>query len=136
MAAPLAPLTAAEQARFTAGRAVYESLCTACHQPDGRGQDRVAPSLLGSRLALAPAAVPVRVLVNGKEGATGLMPPLGATLSDDQIAAVLTYIRREWGQRGSPVDVGDVTAARKLTVGRTRPWTDNELLPMVGGTAQ
>jgi mono/diheme cytochrome c family protein len=136
MAAPLAPLTAAEQARFTAGRAVYESLCTACHQPDGRGQDRVAPSLLGSRLALAPAAVPVRVLVNGKEGATGLMPPLGAALSDDQIASVLTYIRREWGQRGSPVDVGDVTAARTLTVGRTRPWTDNELLPMVGGTAQ
>jgi mono/diheme cytochrome c family protein len=133
VAAPVTPLTAAEQARFNAGRAVYESLCQACHQPDGRGQDRVAPSLLGSRLALAPPAVPVRVLVNGKEGATGLMPPLGAALSDDQIAAVLTYIRREWGQRGSPVEVGDVAAARKLTVGRTRPWTDSELLPMVDG---
>ncbi len=131
-AAPLAPLTAAERARFDAGRAVYESLCQACHQPDGRGQDRVAPSLIGSRLALAAPAVPVRVLVNGKEGPTGLMPPLGAALSDEQIAAVLTYIRREWGQRGSPVEMAEVTAARKGTAGRTRPWTDDELLPLVG----
>jgi mono/diheme cytochrome c family protein len=136
VAAPVAPLTSAEQARFNAGRTVYESLCQACHQPDGRGQDRVAPSLLGSRLALAPPAVPVRVLVNGKEGATGLMPPLGATLSDEQIAAVLTYIRREWGQTGSPVDVAAVTDARKLTVGRARPWTESELLPMIGGAGR
>jgi hypothetical protein len=76
------------------------------------------------------------VLVNGKEGATGLMPPLGATLSDEQIAAVLTYIRREWGQTGSPVDVAAVTDARRLTVGRARPWTDSELLPMVGGSGR
>ena len=38
--------------------------------------------------------------LNGKEGPIGLMPPIGVVLSDEQIAAVLTYIRREWGQRG------------------------------------
>ena len=32
------------------------------------------------------------------------MPPLGSALTDEQIAAVLTYIRREWGQTASPVD--------------------------------
>ena len=35
------------------------------------------------------------------------MPPVGQVFSDDQIAAVLTYIRREWGQTGTPVDAGD-----------------------------
>jgi mono/diheme cytochrome c family protein len=65
--------------------------------------------------------------MNGKEGAEGLMPPLGAGLSDQQIAAVLTYIRREWGQTGSPVDPATVAQVRPLTAGRTRPWTDDEL---------
>ena len=81
-----------------------------CHQPDGRGQDRIAPSLRGSTLALAPAEVTSRILLNGKEGLVGFMPPIGMTLNDDQIAGVLTYIRREWGQPGTPVDAATVKA--------------------------
>ncbi len=131
--APVAPLTEVEQRRFDAGREVYRNICQACHQPDGRGQDRVAPSLLGSTLALAPPAVTSRILLNGKEGAIGLMPPIGQALSDDQIAAVLTYVRREWGQTGSPVDPGTVKAARAQTAGRTRPWTNEELLGLIRG---
>jgi mono/diheme cytochrome c family protein len=55
------------------------------------------------------------------------MPPLGAGLTDQQIAAVLTYIRREWGQTGSPVDSALVAQIRPLTAARTRPWNDDEL---------
>ena len=77
---------------------VYRNACQSCHQPDGRGQDRVAASLVGSTFALAVPEVPIRILLGGKEGDIGLMPPLGSMLSDDQIAAVLTYVRREWGQ--------------------------------------
>jgi mono/diheme cytochrome c family protein len=117
-----------EQQRFDAGQEVYRNLCTACHQPDGRGQDRIAPSLVGSALALAPAAIPVRILLHGKEGPVGLMPPAGSTLTDEQIAAVLTYIRREWGQAGTPVIAATVTETRALTRGRLRPWTNDELL--------
>ena len=73
----------------------------------GVSKDRA--SLLGSRLALAPAAVPIRILINGKEGKVGLMPPLGSALTDEQIAAALTYIRREWGQTASAVDLRTVT---------------------------
>jgi mono/diheme cytochrome c family protein/glucose/arabinose dehydrogenase len=126
------PLTPAEQQRFTAGREIYRNLCIGCHQVDGRGLDNVAASLLGSDLALAPAPVTARILINGKEGRTGLMPPLGAALNDDQIAAVLTYVRREWGQIGSPVDAAAVRTARAASAGRTRPWTNDELLAMVG----
>ena len=51
----ITPLTAAEQQRFNAGRDVYRNLCLGCHQADGRGQENVAASLLGSELALGPA---------------------------------------------------------------------------------
>jgi mono/diheme cytochrome c family protein len=135
-AVPVTPLTAAEQQRFEAGREVYRNICQACHQPDGRGLALVAPPLVGSALALAPAAVTSRILLNGKEGRVGLMPPIGSTLTDDQIASVLTYVRREWGQAGDPVDPASVTAVRAQTAGRTKPWTDEELqamLPRAGG---
>ncbi len=132
VAAAAAPLSAAEQARYDAGRDVYRSLCIACHQADGRGQDKVAPPLVGSELALADPGVPIRILLNGKEGTIGLMPPLGSALTDDQIAAVLTYVRREWGQTGSPVEPAVVTQTRPQTSGRTRPWTNDELT-RIGG---
>ena len=132
-AAPVTPLTPAELVRFNAGREVYQNLCVACHQADGRGREKIATSLIGSAFALAEPGVPVRVLMNGKEGAVGLMPPLGAALSDEQIAAVLTYVRREWDNAGSPVAASDVAPIRALTAGRTRPWTDAELAALAGG---
>ena len=128
----LPPLNADEQRRFDSGREIYKSLCQACHQADGRGQDKLAPTLIGASFALGPAGIPARILLNGKEGTFGLMPPIGATLNDDQIASVLTYVRREWGQGAAPVDAGTVTAVRALSLGRTRPWTDDELRKLAG----
>jgi mono/diheme cytochrome c family protein len=129
----VAPLSPSEQARFAAGREIYQNLCAACHQPNGRGQERVAPPLVGSELALSAPGVPIRILLNGKEGPIGLMPPLGYTLTDDQIADVLTYIRREWGQAESTVDPADVARTRSSTSGRTKPWTNDELVKVAGG---
>jgi mono/diheme cytochrome c family protein len=131
--AAAAPLTPAEQARFNAGREVYQNLCVACHQPDGRGREKLAPTLIGSELALGDPSIPVRILINGKEGPVGLMPPLGAVLNDEQIASVLTYVRREWGQTGSAVDPQTVRQIRPLTADRTRPWTNDELA-RIGGS--
>ncbi len=130
VAAPIPALTDEEQRRYVAGREVYRNICQACHQPDGRGHDRLAPSLVDSPLALAPADITTRILLNGKEGRTGLMPPLGSTLSDEQVASVLTYVRREWGQAGTAVDPATVKSVRALTSGRTRPWTNDELMSM------
>jgi mono/diheme cytochrome c family protein len=128
--APVAPLTAEEQQRFAAGQKVYEGICQACHQEDGRGKEEVAPPLVGSALATAAATVPVRILLNGKEGSVGLMPPIGQTFTDDQIADVLTYIRRQWGNVGTPVDVQTVKDTRAAVAGRTRPWTNDELMAL------
>jgi mono/diheme cytochrome c family protein len=134
MAAPVAPLAPAEQTRFEAGRTVYQNLCQACHQPNGRGLEKLAPPLIGSEFALASSAtIPIRIVLNGKEGSVALMPPLGGILSDEQIAAVLTYIRREWGHAASPIDPAAVTQTRKETASRARPWTNDELTRMMRG---
>jgi mono/diheme cytochrome c family protein/glucose/arabinose dehydrogenase len=128
----VAPLTADEQQRFEKGRDIYRNICQGCHQPDGRGQDRLAPPLVGSTLALARADIPARILLSGKEGPTGLMPPIGSTIEDEQIASVLTYVRREWGQTGDPVSAAAVAEVRRATADRNRPWKHDELMAMVG----
>ena len=67
-------------------------------QEDGRGKEKLGGNLVDSAYVTAPDATAIiRILLGGKEGPIGLMPPLGATLTDDQIASALTYIRRAWG---------------------------------------
>jgi mono/diheme cytochrome c family protein/glucose/arabinose dehydrogenase len=128
------PLTPAQQKRYDAGSELYKSICVGCHQPDGRGKEKLAPSLVDSNYVKAPdATAPIRILLSGKEGTFGLMPPLGGALNDEQIASVLTYIRREWGHTASPVDSDDVVEIRGLTKTRTKPWTDTELQQGRGG---
>ena len=134
--APAAPLTPDEQQRFDTGREVYRNVCQACHQPDGRGMEKLAPSLLESPFVLGPPDVPVRILLHGKEGTTGLMPPVGQAFTDDQIAAVLTYIRREWGQSGAPIDAATVRDIRARAADRARPWTEKELTGFLGGAGR
>ncbi len=131
----VAALTPEEQRRYNAGAEIYKSLCTGCHQPDGRGKEKMAPALVESRYTVGDPGAPVRVLLAGKEGPVGLMPPLGGALNDEQIASVLTYVRREWGNTGSAVAPADVTEIRGLTKTRTKPWTDAELAPR-GGRGQ
>ncbi|MEN3339094.1 MAG: hypothetical protein V7647_2770, partial [Acidobacteriota bacterium] len=126
--AALVPLTAEQQRRYDAGSDIYKSVCVGCHQPDGKGKEKIAASLLDSRYVTGPdPGAAIRVLLAGKEGTIGLMPPLGSALNDEQIASVLTYIRREWGHTASPVSPDDVQEIRGLTQTRTRPWTDPEL---------
>lgn len=127
-AAPAAAaLTPAEEKLRAEGQAVYASLCAACHQEDGRGREKLAPPLAGSSLTLAPPEIPIRILLQGKEGEVGLMPPLGSSLSDAQVAAVLTFVRRQWGNGAPAVGPDTVAQVRAATAGRTRPWTNQEL---------
>ena len=93
----------------------------------------VLPAEVGSPLALAPPVVPIRILLHGKEGSVGLMPPLGGGLTDEQIAGALTYVRRQWGNAASAVDPATVKEVRSATAGRTRPWTNDELSLIANG---
>ncbi len=128
------PLTPAEQKRFAAGAELYKNLCIACHQESGQGMDKVAPALVGSPLLVGNEGVPIRIILGGKEGPIGLMPPL-SLLDDEQVASVLTYVRREWGNTAAAVTPASVQEIRGLTRTRKQPWTNDELTGGRGGGA-
>ena len=127
------PLTEEQQKQFAAGSEIYKGLCIGCHQEDGKGKDKIGANLVDSPYVknTDPNAI-IRVLLSGKEGSIGLMPPVGATYSDEQIASVLTFVRRSWGNTAPPVDSLSVLEVRGLTKARNKPWTDDEL-KQVGG---
>lgn len=123
-----APLSAAQQQRFHTGAEIYKNVCMGCHNDDGRGKEKLGGDLVNSAFVnAADAAAMIRILLGGKEGPIGLMPPLGAALSDDDIASTLTYVRRAWGHTGTAVEPLNVMEVRGLSKGRTKPWTDQEL---------
>ena len=120
------PLNAEEQARYAAGQQQYVATCAACHQPNGEGMTGLSKPLVGSRWVQGAPANLIRIVLHGKEGEM-LMPPIGASLSDDQVAAVLTYIRRSWGNQASAITPAEVDEVRGAFLGRNRPWTEEEL---------
>lgn len=89
------------------GEEVYTVSCSRCHQPDGMGVDPVYPELAGNAFVIVREPHPVvDVVVNGRGG----MPPFRDTLSREEIAAVVSYIRNAWGNQASTVTVGQVVA--------------------------
>jgi mono/diheme cytochrome c family protein/HEAT repeat protein len=128
------PLTPVQQKRFAAGAEIYKNVCLGCHDENGRGKDKLGANLVGSPYTTAPDATPlIRILLSGKEGPIGLMPPLASALNDEQIASALTYVRRSWGHTATAVDPLNVLEARALSKARTTPWTDAELQQAAGG---
>ena len=104
---PVQPLSSEQKARFESGKELYAVICGACHQPHGNGQEGLAPALANSEWATGPEGRLIRVALQGIRGPIKvngkvfeLEMPAMLVLEDEQIAAVLTYIRREWGQDG------------------------------------
>ena len=128
------PLTPEQQARFERGKIQYAAICGQCHKPDGMGQVGLAPPLVNSEFALGPDSRLARIVLQGLRGPIEVqgkqfnldMPGLAA-LDDEQIASVLTYIRREWGHTGDPVEPKAVKDIRGATSGRREAWTAKEL---------
>ena len=120
------PLTEEEQRLYAAGQQQFAATCAGCHQANGQGMPGVAKSLVGSRWALSPAPQVIRIVLHGKEGEM-LMPPVGGSMTDEQIAAVLTYVRRSWGNTALPITAAAVQEVRGATAGRKKAWTESEL---------
>jgi len=129
-------LTKTQQALFDKGKATFTTLCAACHQPHGYGLDGLAPPLVDSDWVLGKPDVTARIVLNGLGGPVKVgartwdltMPPMGV-LSDEDVAGVLTYIRREWEHNGSPVDAKFVQGIRKQFADHPNSWTSEELRP-------
>lgn len=100
------------------GQQVYKEHCARCHGDEGEGQSTVAPALKNSRVVNMNNSIDAvrMVLYGGYAPGTELnprpfgMPPFYPTLSSEQIASVLTYIRGSWGNVSPPIIPDDVEA--------------------------
>jgi mono/diheme cytochrome c family protein len=94
----------------TSGADLYANVCQACHMPDGKGASGAGtyPALAGD-LNLSAAGFPVTVVLHGFRG----MPPVGYLMTDDQVAAVVNYVRTHFGNNyPDAVSAADVKANR------------------------
>ena len=128
---------------YVLGRRLFADTCAKCHQLDGQGVPGQYPPLAGSEWVLAPgAARMIRIVLDSIQGPitvkgaqfNNTMTPWRETLTDEQIAAIITYVRtsKEWGHTASPVTPEEVASIRKKTKDRSAagPWTAPELLAL------
>jgi mono/diheme cytochrome c family protein len=121
------------------GPQLYTLYCSACHGADGNGVSAAnSPPLAGSPWIAGPADRAVKVVLCGLEGPVEIlgrnynltMPPQGAVLPDDQIAAILTHVRSSFGNKEEAVSPSLVRMLREETAKRDKPWTAPEILKL------
>ena len=122
-------LPAAGGAAKVDGKLLFGGKCAACHQANGQGVAGVFPPLAASEWVTGDEKVLGRILLHGVEGAlevkgaaySGAMPAWKA-MSDDELAAVMSYIRSEWGNAAAPVKADTVKQLRDGTKDRSEPY--------------
>lgn len=105
----------------TLGARLYADNCMACHRSDGQGYAQVFPALAGNPVVTGDSAHSlIRLVLQGAtlpsthSAVTSYsMPPLGWRLSDQEVAAVLSFVRTSWGNQGAAVDGSEVAQVRK-----------------------
>jgi mono/diheme cytochrome c family protein len=122
------------------GKTLYDVSCAACHQPDGAGKEGVALSLVDSSWVQGPEGRLVRIALHGVRGPIEVhgksynleMPGFQNVFGDEEMAAVLTYLRQAWGNRAPSVSAASVAAIRAAHRERGDSWTAAELLEVEG----
>jgi mono/diheme cytochrome c family protein len=118
------PLRADVNQAATEGRRIYGARCASCHGAEGRGKPPHYPPLAANQsISMTSSVNAIRMVLNGgyppgtrRNPMPYGMPPFAQVLNDDEVAAVVTYIRTAWGNRGAPVAVRDVNRLRAATV--------------------
>lgn len=111
----------AETAKAMEAGKTHFMTCAACHGMDAKGvaagPSKLAPSLVGSKIALGDPSIMALVVLKGiqKEGTEYLMAmaPLEAALDDEKLAAVMTYVRGSFGNKGAAVTKEDAAKYRE-----------------------
>lgn len=111
------------------GPLAYSSRCLQCHGATGNGLASLYPPLAKSPWVQGDPAVLAAIVTQGLSGPVvvdgrrfdGAMPP-HAHVDDRELAAILSYIRGQWGNAAPPVTADDVRAGRELSKDRRGPW--------------
>ncbi len=106
---------------LSVGGKVYQTNCSSCHQTNGQGVPGTFPPLAGNDVVVGDASKVIHIVKYGLTGKItvgansygGIMPAWGPTLSNDDIAQAITYIRSSWGNKASAVTEADVAGASR-----------------------
>ena len=113
--------TSTPGASFLKGEKTYAQYCLPCHQADGSGVPQLNPPLKNTSYVLGDEQKLIGIVMNGfSEGVeingetyTNPMPSFGASLKDEEIADVLTYVRNSFGNKASEISAAQVKGLRK-----------------------
>jgi mono/diheme cytochrome c family protein len=118
------------------GKALFSANCITCHQANGQGMPGQYPPLAGSEVVLGEATNHmIAIVLKGLQGPVTIkgqsfnnaMQAWEAQYTDRQIAAILTYVRSDWGNSGSPITAGMVKQVRDEVKDRKDQWTWPEI---------
>jgi len=130
------------KAQFPKGVTVFQTICKTCHGEDGNGVKSLAPPLNLSQWVNGDKNKLISIVLNGLTGPvkvnnkvyqapeiSGEMPGLRSNndITDEDIAQVLSYVRKSWSNNAAPVKTEEVTAMRKKLGNREKPFTAEEL---------
>jgi len=112
------------EALVAQGEKLYEKHCSDCHQRSGEGVPRIYPPLAGNESIVMRYPInSIRMVVNGGFPPSTQdnprpygMPPFGQDLSDEEIAAVVSYVRQSWANHAPAVSPAEIASARAIPV--------------------
>ncbi len=132
-----------DRALFTKGKSIYEKegYCITCHQMDGKGLPASGfPPLAGTRWAQGNEERLIKLTLNGMMGPINVlekqypgqvpMTPFRGLLDNEEVAAVLTYVRNSFGNVGSVIDKEKVKLVRSETEEKSGFYSPEELLKL------
>jgi len=135
-----AHLDEAGKKQYLAGQKIYfrEGHCVTCHQPTGKGLDPAFPSIENSPWVTGDSERLIKVAMYGLMGPLEIngkkydgqvpMTPFGGMLKDEEIAAVLTFVRNSFGNQAAPIQAAEVQKVRAANPGRMMFYNTEQLL--------
>lgn len=140
---PSALTSESERKSYRLGHEVYhrEAHCATCHQSDGQGVAGVYPPLVGTRWVLESEERLIQLILHGITGEIQVkgktygegIPPMtafGKLLEDEELAAVVNYVRNSWGNQAGWVSPDKVAEVRSMSREQNGYWQASDLLSM------
>jgi cytochrome c6 len=101
------------EARFKEGKKLFENTCADCHRENGQGLPNKFPALDKNPFVVGDPAKIIDTVLQGRKGKLGQMPTWKDTFNDQQLAAIITYVRQAWSNKGTAVAPESVKKRRK-----------------------
>ena len=97
---------------FKQGKEIFGANCAQCHRANGQGLPGTFPALNNNPFVVGDPSPVITTVLNGRKGKLGQMPTWKDKLSDQEIAAAVTYIRHAWANQAPAVTPAMVAALR------------------------